>query len=59
MENIETKVEGKKLILTIDTTAKGSLSKSGKTTVIASTHGNITIRVGDRDLIIGVNAYHR
>lgn len=43
MTNVQTKVEGDKLILTIDISAAklaaAPASKSGKTKVVASTHG--------------------
>jgi hypothetical protein len=38
-ENIEYKVEGNKLIMTVDLKAKGELSKTGKTRLIASSRG--------------------
>jgi hypothetical protein len=46
------------LIITIDT-QKPTPSASGKTLVVASTHGNQTtgIEVNGRNLRVGVNAY--
>jgi hypothetical protein len=43
MENIELKVEGKKLILTVDLTKEIGPSSSGKNTLIASTEGNANV----------------
>lgn len=45
------------LTLTIDLTKKGTPSKSGKSNVIASTYGNVTIpEIG---VTIGLNIYKR
>lgn len=57
MKNIEIKTEGTKLIITLDTTKDFGLSSSGKTTIVASTCGNIS--VPGTDVTIGVNAYKR
>ena len=48
------------LIITIDT-QKPTPSASGKTLVLASTHGNqaTTVQVNGRPVIVGVNAYIR
>jgi len=43
MENIELKVDGKKLILTVDLTKEIGASSSGKNTLIASTEGNANV----------------
>jgi hypothetical protein len=44
MENIELKVAGQKLILTVDLTKEVGPSSSGKNTLIASTRGTPTCR---------------
>jgi len=54
--NIETKVIGKVLTVTIDLSKDFGPSKSGKTTIVASTQGNIPVPDAD-GLILGVNAY--
>ena len=49
-----------KLIITIDANVKNPpASASGKTRVIASSHGNqqTTVTIGDHVLVVGVNAY--
>jgi hypothetical protein len=46
MGNIQTKVEGSKLIVTIDLTNAGKLSSTGKTKLIATTGGAISIDCG-------------
>jgi len=55
MRNIETKVEKNKLIITVDLKAAGSLSKSGKSEVIATTEGNQAVE--GTDVKIGLNVY--
>lgn len=54
------KVEGKNLVVTIPL-QDPTESKSGKTLVVASTHGNQAtgITVQDQPLILGLNAYIR
>jgi len=53
MKNVETKIEGTKLIITVDLSKTFGPSKSGKTIIVASTEGNI--KVGDATL--GLNVY--
>lgn len=55
MKNIEMKVKDKILTIKIDLTRDFGPSKSGKTTVIATTSGNVG--VPDSDAKIGVNVY--
>ncbi len=57
MINLKPSISDDKKTLTveIDLTKKGSLSKSGKSVVIASTQGNIP--VGTEGLRLGVNLY--
>jgi hypothetical protein len=43
MENVEIKVTGDKLVITCDLTARGVTSKTGKTKLIASTHGIVPV----------------
>lgn len=56
MKNVTTKLEGKKLIVTIDLEAKGEPSGSGKTEVIATTSGNVDVP-GFPGFKLGVNCY--
>jgi len=56
MKNIQIEVKNSKAVITIDLKALGVMSKSGKSTVIASTHGNITIP-GTDNIKLGVNCY--
>lgn len=55
MKNIEMTVEGDTLIIKVDLTRDFGPSKSGKTILIASTEGNVS--VPERDEKIGLNIY--
>jgi hypothetical protein len=55
-KNIETKVQGDKLIITVDLSKSYGLSGSGKSEIIASTEGNISLP-GHEEVKIGVNVY--
>jgi hypothetical protein len=54
MDNVIVAVEGNTLTLTIDLSKPGSVSASGKTTVIASTRGNTLVAPGT---YVGLNVY--
>lgn len=59
MKNVDIKVDGQKVILTIslkDLLANATPSVSGKTMIVASTGGNVSVP-GHKDLKIGLNAY--
>jgi len=56
MKNVDIKVEGKKAIITVDLTQDFGPSKSGKTRIIATTEGNVSIP-GHPDIKIGLNVY--
>ena len=47
--------DGKTLVIEIDLTAKGTLSASGKSMVIATTRGNININ----GVTLGLNVYKK
>lgn len=55
MKNVEIRVEGNILTIKIDLTKEYGPSSSGKTIIIASTEGNVS--VPDRDEKIGLNVY--
>ena len=55
-QNIEMSVEGNKLILTIDLSQQFGISGSGKSTIIASTGGNVSLP-GNESIKVGVNVY--
>lgn len=55
MQNITTKIVGTTLTITIDLAKRFGKSASGKTTIVASTQGNVP--VGDSGVTLGLNAY--
>ena len=56
MKNIEMKVEKDKLVRTVDLTKSFGRSKSGKTEIIATTEGNVSVEQRP-DVKIGLNIY--
>ena len=56
MKNIEMKVEGDILTITVDLSQRFGLSSSGKSTIIASTEGNQSVS-GKEEIKIGLNIY--
>lgn len=58
MKNLEMKREGTKLIIEVDLTQDFGISKSGKSMIIASSEGNISIP-GDEEIKIGLNIYRK
>ncbi len=57
MKNVEMTVEGTMLTIRVDLSKEFGPSSSGKTTIIASTEGNIAIP--DREEKIGLNIYKK
>jgi hypothetical protein len=57
MKNVDLKVEGNILTITVDLTKTFGPSSSGKTIIVASTEGNAT--VPGRDEMIGLNVYRK
>ena len=58
MKNVEMKLEGKNLVITVDITRDFGESKSGKSITIASTEGNVSIPEHD-EIKIGLNIYRK
>ena len=58
MKNVDMKVEGTILTIKIDLSKDFGPSKSGKTTIIASTEGNVSIPNYDNTKM-GLNIYKR
>ena len=58
MKNVEMTVEGNTLIIKVDLTQDFGPSSSGKTIIIATTAGNVSIP-GDEDKKIGLNVYRK
>ncbi|MBU0741465.1 hypothetical protein KKG45_02300 [bacterium] len=57
MKNVEMKVVGNILTLTVDPTKEFGPSSSGKTIIIASTEGNVSVL--ERDEKVGLNVYRK
>ena len=57
MKNVEMRVEGSVLIIRVDLSKEFGPSSSGKTTIIASTEGNVSIP--DREEKVGLNVYRK
>ena len=57
MKNVEISVAGNILTITVDLTKEFGPSSSGKTIIIASTEGNVTIQ--DREEKVGLNVYRK
>ena len=56
MRNVDMKVSGEILTITIDLAAQTTVSSSGKSLVIGTTEGNVS--VPDRpDIKVGLNVY--
>ena len=58
MKNVEMKVEDNMLTIKVDLTKEFGPSASGKTIIIASTEGNISIPEKD-EIKIGLNVYKK
>jgi len=56
MKNVELRVEGDVLILRVDLTKEFGPSATGKTTIVASTEGNVAVP-GQDEIKIGLNVY--
>uniref|UniRef100_A0A6M3LMT6 Uncharacterized protein n=1 Tax=viral metagenome TaxID=1070528 RepID=A0A6M3LMT6_9ZZZZ len=54
MKNIETRIDGNILTVTIDLSKRFGLSNTGKSTIIASTEGNQPVIPG---VAMGINVY--
>jgi hypothetical protein len=54
--NVEMKVEGTNLVITVDLSQPGQLSSSGKSLVIGSTEGNVSVP-GKEEVKVGLNVY--
>ena len=57
MKNVQMSVEGNMLTIKVDLTKDFGPSTSGKTIIIASTEGNVS--VPDRDEKVGLNVYRK
>jgi len=57
MKNVQMAVEGNILTITVDLSKEFGPSSSGKTIIIASTEGNVSIP--DREEKVGLNVYRK
>lgn len=57
MKNVEMKVEGNILTIKVDLSKEYGPSSSGKTIIVASTEGNVS--VPERDEKVGLNVYKK
>ena len=57
MKNVELTIAGNILTITVDLTKEFGPSASGKTIIVASTEGNVT--VPEREEKIGLNVYRK
>jgi len=55
-QNVEMSLEGNKLTITIDLSKTFGISGSGKSQIIASTGGNVSVP-GNESVKIGLNVY--
>lgn len=55
MQNVDMKIEGNKLTIVVDLSKSQGKSKSGKSEIVASTGGNVTLTDGKTKL--GLNVY--
>lgn len=53
------RIEGNRLIVEIELSPQPAISKTGKTLVVASSHGNkpTTAQVNGKNIVVGLNAY--
>jgi hypothetical protein len=58
MKNMEMKLEGTRLTITVDISREFGMSTSGKSLIIASSEGNISIP-GKEEVKIGLNVYKK
>lgn len=56
MKNVELKVTGDKLVITVDLSKSFGLSSSGKSTTVATTAGNVSVP-GREEVKVGLNIY--
>jgi CTP:molybdopterin cytidylyltransferase MocA len=55
MDNVKFSVNGNKLTITVDITAAGEASKTGKTKLVASTHGAVPVECSRAGLKVALN----
>jgi hypothetical protein len=56
MKNVEIKIQGNLLVMTVDLSKSFGLSSSGKSTIVATTVGNVPVP-GREEVKVGLNVY--
>ena len=56
MCNVDMKIEGSTLVIKVDLSKPGEVSSSGKSLVIGSTEGNVSVE-GKEEIKVGLNVY--
>jgi len=57
MQNVQIETKGNQIVITVDASKTVGPSRSGKTTIIATTGGNQKVQTPDGEIVIGVNVY--
>jgi len=57
MRNAQIQVKGEVMVITINLAENLGLSKSGKSTLIATTEGNARVSTPKGDVSVGLNVY--
>ena len=55
-QNVKVEIKGTIATITIDLSHRGGLSSTGKSVIVATTSGNVTIP-GSDGVVLGLNAY--
>ena len=58
-KNVALRVEGSKLVIEVDLTEDFGKSKSGKTVIVASSEGNISLPEPYDNIKMGLNVYKK
>jgi len=58
VKNVDMKLNGTILTITVDITKEFGLSSSGKSIIIGSTEGNVAVE-GKEDVKVGLNVYRK
>ena len=58
MKNVQMTVEGKTLVIRVNLEERHGRSASGKTTIVASTEGNVSVP-GQDNIRVGLNVYEK
>ena len=57
MKNVKAEINGKFLVITVDLTQTQGKSKSGKTNIVATSGGNVSIPGAPEGFKLGLNCY--